>query len=553
MKSFKLPRYIIPFMLFTLSILLPTCSTVSSTPVSAASCGGVNTSIIDCKEGGSGTITHVLRLVLDILTIGIGIVGVVGISWVGIQYLTAGGNEEKTKKSKRRLFEVVLGIACYVILYGATTWLLPGDSTSDLGSDNDTTNGKTTTKLTISHSGKTTTEESFIPTVKFGDGTDNTTYSLASSNSEIVRTWGQSAVCVAEGKAKITAIAADGSKATMKVNCRETKYADDSTSSTSTNRSKAGSKTAPDGSTAASDGSATVGSQKNVKLKYKPQMRKETRQVIKDHNTDFFWYNYQKVLKNKYDGSYNKYIQSLTNKDGSDSVFSSYGKRITAKGKYKGRIKHINVKTAADFQAAAEYVWGLMALWGIDYSNGTSHHPYWGDPSDYHQALDKTAYHYQEPGREGQTRYWDHGSVNDMLKGPEILGTGCNMTINTFYKSTNLTRIGGSGSGLSSQSQKYYHKNGGVIDKASKLEVGDILQMPGGLTHVAVVGEVYKDYVIVYDGGSKFQYNRNYKFKIPRRNNNSLSGTDYSYYPYFRGYRVWDIDQSVTLKGLNAT
>ena len=68
---------------------------------------------------------HILNTVIDIMTIGIGILGVIGISVVGIQYLTAGGSEEKTRKAKRRMFEIVIGLVAYVILYAVVKWLMP--------------------------------------------------------------------------------------------------------------------------------------------------------------------------------------------------------------------------------------------------------------------------------------------------------------------------------------------------------------------------------------------------------------------------------------------
>ena len=60
-----------------------------------------------------------------VMTIGIGILGVIGISITGIQYLTAGGSEEKTRKAKRRMFEIVIGLVAYVLIYAALKWLLP--------------------------------------------------------------------------------------------------------------------------------------------------------------------------------------------------------------------------------------------------------------------------------------------------------------------------------------------------------------------------------------------------------------------------------------------
>lgn len=79
----------------------------------------------DSGSNGAGVIC-ILNLVIEIMTIGIGILGVLGITIVGIQYLTAGGSEEKTRKAKRRMFEIMIGLLAYVVIYGLLKWLLPG-------------------------------------------------------------------------------------------------------------------------------------------------------------------------------------------------------------------------------------------------------------------------------------------------------------------------------------------------------------------------------------------------------------------------------------------
>lgn len=76
-----------------------------------------------CDDGKGSSIMDILNLVVDIMTIGIGILGVIGISIVGIQYLTAGGSEEKTRKAKRRLFEIIIGLAAYAVIYALLKWL----------------------------------------------------------------------------------------------------------------------------------------------------------------------------------------------------------------------------------------------------------------------------------------------------------------------------------------------------------------------------------------------------------------------------------------------
>lgn len=79
------------------------------------------TAILDGDKGISG----VLELVVDILSIVVGVAGVIGIVIVGIQYLTSTGNEEKTRKAKRRLFEIIIGVAAYAVGYAVLKWLLP--------------------------------------------------------------------------------------------------------------------------------------------------------------------------------------------------------------------------------------------------------------------------------------------------------------------------------------------------------------------------------------------------------------------------------------------
>ena len=110
-----------------------------STPTFAAD----GTTSCTCDGGGTGTMTEgailsycdcghgesvkaVINLVINILSVGVGIIGAAGITIVGIQYLTAGGNEEQTRKAKRRLLEIVLGLAFYAVAYALLAWLLPG-------------------------------------------------------------------------------------------------------------------------------------------------------------------------------------------------------------------------------------------------------------------------------------------------------------------------------------------------------------------------------------------------------------------------------------------
>lgn len=88
----------------------------------------VDTSILsgcDCPNEKGGAVMGILRLVVEILTASIGVLATLGLSISGIQYLTAGGNEEQTRKAKRRIFEIVIGLAAYVLIYALLYFLVP--------------------------------------------------------------------------------------------------------------------------------------------------------------------------------------------------------------------------------------------------------------------------------------------------------------------------------------------------------------------------------------------------------------------------------------------
>lgn len=112
-------------------IMLVAVSEMMMQPVLASStCGEgcVETSILGenhCSCGNDG-VEKILKWVINIFSALVGILGVVGIIIVGIQYLTAGGNEEKTKKARQRLLDIIIGLAVFVVLYGLLMWLLPG-------------------------------------------------------------------------------------------------------------------------------------------------------------------------------------------------------------------------------------------------------------------------------------------------------------------------------------------------------------------------------------------------------------------------------------------
>ncbi len=116
------------------------------TPVMAeGECNGTSTAIIGdgcVEDNGKGSgVQHILNLVVEIMTMGVGILGTLGIVVVGVQYLTAGGDEAKTRKAKQRILEIVVGMALFVALSAIISFLLnPGwtNTTSDSKETNTT-------------------------------------------------------------------------------------------------------------------------------------------------------------------------------------------------------------------------------------------------------------------------------------------------------------------------------------------------------------------------------------------------------------------------------
>ena len=80
---------------------------------------------IQDDDEGCG-IFMIMNLVIDILSMGVVIAGVIGVTIAGITYLTAKDSEEKTRKAKNRILEIVIGLVAYAVLYVGVQWLLPG-------------------------------------------------------------------------------------------------------------------------------------------------------------------------------------------------------------------------------------------------------------------------------------------------------------------------------------------------------------------------------------------------------------------------------------------
>jgi hypothetical protein len=140
-------------------------------PVSAAQCGGVETSIINCDQKGlcaDGThpyegskpsndtevaayfkkyfhnygeckdgsainnnldqngVWGILLLIINILTACVGVAAVGGIIYGSILYTSSGGNSDNTKKARTIIFNVAIGLVVYALMFAFLQYIIPG-------------------------------------------------------------------------------------------------------------------------------------------------------------------------------------------------------------------------------------------------------------------------------------------------------------------------------------------------------------------------------------------------------------------------------------------
>ncbi len=296
----------------------------------------------------------------------------------------------------------------------------------------------------------------------------------------------------------------------------------------------------------------TVGATTNVNYSGWLDFREETRQIVKKNMDGINWKNHDSFLSSK--GGYSNYIKSL------GGVFAKFG----------GTDYKIPIKTAADLQEAAEYFYGIFSIYGPDYSAG-KRWPVWGESLNNHGVSTKGTkdgfyYGYDDrPYKSSKSspcgRHVQMSIDYEFGKGykgescrKNRIRNNCNYSQDSFARQTDLKLPSSSKSWTSSSS--WHH--GKTIKHTSELLVGDWVNYSncsnkfsdGCWIHIAMVGEVYKDVVVLYDGGGRFNRDRHYK-KIMYRNTDSLKNTTYKDYKMWAAVRLWDIDQNVVLDGIN--
>lgn len=204
----------------------------------------------------------------------------------------------------------------------------------------------------------------------------------------------------------------------------------------------------------------------------------ETEKIIKAHEGDFDSSNWQSKLKNY--GGYSAYLNKL------GGVFA----------KFNG--KNASVKTAKEFREIAQYVFGLMAIYGFNYNNNSTH-VRWGGPRPFYPTADSGSCNW--------------GEIDTLCSSPnKDKTTNCNYGIDSLYYKAGIAPDAFD----YSYRFKWLARNYPVIRKKNDLRVGDLVHFfhapvksdnPDtwdGWGHVACVGEKVGNTVILYDFGNRF-------------------------------------------------
>lgn len=116
---------------FALGIALLGGSLIIAPSVQAASCAGVETSVIDCSSDGDAALMDIVRQAIGMITGAVFALAIAAVIYGAVLYSSAGGGGSSDKpgsvqKAKSIWTNTVIGLALYAFLVAITNFLIPG-------------------------------------------------------------------------------------------------------------------------------------------------------------------------------------------------------------------------------------------------------------------------------------------------------------------------------------------------------------------------------------------------------------------------------------------
>lgn len=105
-----------------------TCPKGQTGPGVDGLCQDKSTPVVSISDSAikNNGIWVILVLVINIMSAGIGVAAVGGIIYGSILYSTGGGNAETTKKARTIIFNVLIGLLMYAVMYAFLNYMIPG-------------------------------------------------------------------------------------------------------------------------------------------------------------------------------------------------------------------------------------------------------------------------------------------------------------------------------------------------------------------------------------------------------------------------------------------
>lgn len=248
----------------------------------------------------------------------------------------------------------------------------------------------------------------------------------------------------------------------------------------------------------------------------------QTIKIINAHAKDFNSSNYSSKIKSL--GGFTAYVKGL------GGVFKTW---ISKTG---------TVKTVSEFRECAEYVLGLISIWGFDYNNGSTYW-HWGQGSGSKPAAD--AFYQSGKGK------CNTGTISQLCQGTggRSRTTNCNYGVDTLLKAAGLYKT------ASCYYSSWATKYGKPVTNKANLRPGDMVHFfaktvnrskpstwkAGTWKHIAIVHTVDKanKKIWLIDFGSRY-----IKSKQPLHymtiDTSAKAGGEYSSY-YWSAVHAFDL------------
>jgi len=109
----------------------PNCNGATSTDGNCVAAGNQldsNCSASDIKGGiaCSKIYEQFIKPLIAFLAVGVGVIVVIMVIMGGVQYATAGGDSQAVANARKKIFNAVLALVTFILLYALLNWIVPG-------------------------------------------------------------------------------------------------------------------------------------------------------------------------------------------------------------------------------------------------------------------------------------------------------------------------------------------------------------------------------------------------------------------------------------------